>query len=69
MMGDLITILELIQKMEQGNLIPTKQVESLAKELLSVMDNELTAGVTKTFKDLLDQVNGNKDNSLFIDIM
>ena len=69
MMGDLITILELIQKMEQGNLIPTKQVESLAKELLSVMDNKLTAGVTNTFKDLLDQVNGNKDNSLFIDIM
>lgn len=64
MMGDLITILELIQKMEQGNLIPTQQVESLAKELLSVMDNKLTAGVTKTFKDLLDQVNGNKDNSL-----
>ena len=55
--------------MEQGNLIPTQQVESLAKELLSVMDNKLTAGVTKTFKDLLDQVNGNKDNSLFIDIM
>ena len=69
MMGDLITILELIQKMEQRNLIPTQQVESLAKELLSVMDNKLTAGVTKTFKDLLDQVNGNKDNSLFIDIM
>ena len=69
MMGDLITILELIQKMEQGNLIPTQQVESLAKELLSVMDNKLTAGVTKTFKDLLEQVNGNKDNSLFIDIM
>lgn len=68
-MGDLITILELIQKMEQGNLIPTKQVESLAKELLSVMDNKLTAGVTKTFEDLLNQVNGNKDNSLFIDIM
>ena len=69
MMGDLITILELIQKMEQGNLIPTEQVECLAKELLSVMDNKLTAGVMKTFKDLLDQVNGNKDNSLFIDIM
>lgn len=69
MMGDLITILELIQKMEQGNLIPTSQVESLARELLSVMDNKLTAGVMKTFQDLLDQVNGNKDNSLFIDIM
>ena len=69
MMGDLITILELIQKMEQGNLIPTQQVESLAKELFSVMDNKLTAGVMKTFQDLLDQVNGNKDNSLFIDIM
>ena len=69
MMGDLITILELIQKMEQGNLIPTSQVESLARELSSVMDNKLTAGVMKTFQDLLDQVNSNKDNSLFIDIM
>lgn len=69
MMGELITILELIQKMEQGNLIPTSQVESLARELLSVMDNNLTAGVMKTFKYLLDQVNSNKDNSLFIDIM
>ena len=68
-MGDLITILELIQKMEQGNLIPTSQVESLAGELFSVMDNKLTAGVMKTFQDLLDQVNSNKDNSLFIDIM
>ena len=69
MMGDLITILELIQKMEQGNLIPTSQVESLARELFSVMDNKLTAGVMKTFQDILDQVNSNKDNSLFIDIM
>lgn len=69
MMGDLITILELIQKMEQGNLIPTSQVESLAIELFSVMDNNLTAGIMKIFKDLLDQVNSNKDNSLFIDIM
>ena len=69
MMGDLITILELIQKMEQGNLIPTQQVESLARELFSVMYNKLTAGVMKTFQDLLDQVNSNKDNSLFIDIM
>ena len=69
MIGDLITILGLIQKMERGNLIPTQQVESLARELFSVMDNKLTAGVMKTFQDLLDQVNGNKDNSLFIDIM
>ena len=61
--------LNLIQKMEQGNLIPTSQVESLARELFSVMDNKLTAGVMKTFQDLLDQVNSNKDNSLFIDIM
>lgn len=69
MMGDLITILELIQKMEQGNLIPTPQVESLAEDLMSTMRNKLTPGVYQTFQDLLDQVNGNKDNSLFIDIM
>lgn len=69
MMGDLITILELIQKMEQGNLIPTPQVESLAEDLMSTMRNKLTPGVCKTFQDLLDQVNGNEKNSLFIDIM
>lgn len=69
MMGDLITILELIQKMEQGNLIPTNQVETLAKDLLSTMRNKLTPGVYQTFQDLLDQVNGNEKNSLFIDLM
>ena len=69
MMGDLITILELIQKMEQGNLIPTPQVESLAEDLMSTMRNKLTPGVCKIFQDLLDQVNGNEKNSLFIDIM
>lgn len=69
MMGDLITILELIQKMERGNLIPTNQVETLAKDLLSTMRNKLTPGVYQTFQDLLDQVNGNEKNSLFIDLM
>lgn len=69
MMGDLITILELIQKMERGNLIPTNQIETLAKDLLSTMRNKLTPGVYQTFQDLLDQVNGNEKNSLFIDLM
>lgn len=69
MMGDLITILQLIQKMEQGNLIPTEQVETIADELLSVMSNRLTKGVFQTFQDLLDQINSNNKNPLFIDIM
>lgn len=69
MMGDLITILQLIQKMEQGNLIPTEQVETIADELLSVMSNRLTKGVFQTLQDLLNQINSNKDNPLFIDIM
>ena len=68
-MGDLITILQLIQKMEQGNLIPTEQVETIADELLSVMSNRLTKGVFQTLQDLLNQINSNKDNPLFIDIM
>lgn len=69
MMGDLITILQLIQKMEQGNLIPTEQVETIADELLSVMSNRLTKGVFEILQDLLNQINSNKDNPLFIDIM
>lgn len=69
MIGDLITILQLIQKMEQGNLIPTEQVETIADELLSVMSNRLTKGVFQTLQDLLNQINSNKDNPLFIDIM
>lgn len=69
MMGDLITILQLIQKMEQGNLIPTEQVETIADELLSVMRNKLTKGVVNIFEDLLDQINSNNNNPLFIDIM
>ena len=68
-MGDLITILQLIQKMEQGNLIPTEQVETIADELLSVMRNKLTKGVVNIFEDLLDQINSNNNNPLFIDIM
>lgn len=69
MMGDLITILQLIQKMEQGNLIPTDQVETISEELLAVMSNRLTKGVFEILQDLLNQINSNKDNPLFIDIM
>ena len=55
--------------MEQGNLIPTEQVETIADELLSVMSNRLTKGVFEILQDLLNQINSNKDNPLFIDIM
>lgn len=69
MMGDLINILDLMQRMRNANLIPDDQVETLAKNLLSTMKSTLAPGVFKTFENLLDQVNSNENNSLFIDIM
>lgn len=68
-MGDLITILELIQKMGNAHLIPDDQVETLAEKLLSTMRSTLAPGVYSTFEYLLNQVGSNEKNPLFIDIM
>lgn len=69
MMLDLINILDLIQKMRNANLIPDDQVETLAEKLISTMKSTLAPGVYSTFEYLLDQVNSNEKNPLFIDIM
>lgn len=69
-MGDVITFLQFLQKLEQGRLIPTEQIEHLSDILKSTLRKNLSNGVYDSLNDLLDsQLNGNEQNSLFIDIL
>ena len=67
-MGDLITMLELLQKLENGKLIPSDQIEKVAKILKDTLAKSLSQGVYATLDDLLNQVDSNDTNSLYIDI-
>ena len=69
-MGDVITFLQFLQKLEQGRLIPTEQIGHLADILKSTLRKNLSKGVYDSLNDLLEsQLNGNEQNSLFIDIL
>lgn len=68
-MGDLITMLELLQKLENGKLIPEDQIEKVAKVLKNTLEKSLSPGVYQILDDLLNQVNGNSTNPLYIDII
>ena len=68
-MGDLITMLELLQKLENGKLIPSDQIEKVAKVLENTLEKSLSPGVYQILDNLLNQVNGNSTNPLYIDII
>lgn len=68
-MGDLITMLELLQKLENGKLIPSDQTEKVAKVLKNTLEKSLSPGVYQILDELLNQVNGNSTNPLYIDII
>lgn len=68
-MGDLITMLELLQKLENGKLIPSDQIEKVAKVLKNTLEKSLSPGVYQILDDLLNQVDGNSTNPLYIDII
>lgn len=69
-MGDVITFLQFLQKLEQGKLIPTEQIEHLSDILKSTLRKNLCNGVYYSLEELLEgQLNGNEQNSLFIDIL
>lgn len=68
-MGDLITMLELLQKLENGKLIPEDQIEKVAKILKNTLEKSLSPGVYQILDDLLNQVDGNSTNPLYIDII
>ena len=62
-MGDLITMLELLQKLENGKLIPEDQI------LKNTLEKSLSPGVYQILDNLLNQVDGNSTNPLYIDII
>lgn len=69
-MEDVITFLQFLQKLEQGRLIPTEQIEHLADILKSTLRKNLSNGVYDSLNELLEnQLNSNEQNSLFIDIL
>ena len=68
-MGDLITMLELLQKLENGKLIPSDQIEKVAKILKNTLEKSLSPGVYQILDNLLNQVDGNSTNPLYIDII
>lgn len=68
-MGDLITMLELLQKLENGKLIPSDQIEKVAKVLKNTLEKSLSPGVYQILDELLNQVDGNSTNPLYIDII
>lgn len=68
-MVDLITMLELLQKLENGKLIPSDQIEKVAKILKNTLEKSLSPGVYQILDNLLNQVDGNSTNPLYIDII
>lgn len=69
-MGDVITFLQFLQKLEQGRLIPTEQIDHLSDILKSTLRKNLSNGVYDSLEELLEgQLNGNEQNPLFIDIL
>lgn len=68
-MGDLITMLELLQKLENGKLIPSDQIEKVAKILKNTLEKSLSPGVYSTLDNLLNQVDADSTNHLYIDII
>ena len=69
-MEDVITFLQFLQKLEQGKLIPTEQIEHLADILKSTLRKNISNGVYNFLEELLEgQINGNEQNPLFIDIL
>lgn len=69
-MEDVITFLQFLQKLEQGRLIPTEQIEHLSDILKSTLRKNLSNGVYDSLEELLEnQLNSNEQNSLFINIL
>lgn len=69
-MENVIIFLQFLQKLEQGKLIPTEQIEHLADILKSTLRKNLSKGVYDSLEELLEnQLNGNEQNNLFLDIL
>lgn len=69
-MGDLITILRIIEKLNRGGLVLDSQVEHISDELLKKLKDMLDPDAWKILYNgmIESQLNGNDENDLFIDL-
>lgn len=67
-MGDLITLLQLIQKLNKGDLVLDSQVEHIASELTKKLNQILEPDAKVLLDCALQQMNFNESNLLFIDL-
>ena len=69
-MGDLITILRIIEKLNRGGLVLDSQVEHISDELLKKLKELLDPDAWKILYNgmIESQLNGNDENDLFIDL-
>ena len=69
-MGDLITILRIIEKLNRGGLVLDSQVEHISDELLKKLKGILDPDAWKILYNGMveSQLNGNDENDLFIDL-
>ena len=69
-MEDLITMLELIQKMSNGKLVTNQQVEHISQVLTKTLQQTLSPDAWHMLYDgmLGSMTNGNDENPLFIDL-
>ena len=69
-MGDLITILRIIEKLNRGGLVLDSQVEHISDELLKKLKEILDPDAWKILYNGMveSQLNGNDENDLFIDL-
>ena len=62
-------MLELLQKLVNGKLIPEDQIEKVAKILKNTLEKSLSPGVYQILDNLLNQVDADSTNPLYIDII
>lgn len=69
-MGDLITMLKIIQKLNDGKLVTDQQVEHISEVLLKSLQQTLSLDAWHMLYDrmLNSMINGNDENSTFIDL-
>ena len=69
-MGDLITLLQIIQKLNDGKLVTDQQVEHISQVLTKALQQTLSSDAWHMLYDgmLNSMINGNDENSTFIDL-
>ena len=69
-MGDLITMLEIIQKLNNGKLVTDQQAEHISEVLIKTLQQTLSTDAWHMLHDgmLNSMINGNNENPTFIDL-